>query len=50
VLFAVLFAWLLLDQQPTAIQGVGGLLVLAGIALVRADEREPVEEPVLAQA
>jgi Predicted permease, DMT superfamily len=49
VLFAVLFAWLLLGQQPTATQGVGGLLVLAGIALVRADEREPAAEPVLAQ-
>lgn len=39
VLFAVLFAWLLLAQQPTAVQAGGGLLVLAGVALVRADNR-----------
>jgi drug/metabolite transporter (DMT)-like permease len=39
VLFAVLFAWLLLGQTPTLLQGVGGLIVLAGIALVKADER-----------
>lgn len=37
VLFAVLFAWLLLGQQPTVVQAAGGLLVLAGVALVRAD-------------
>jgi drug/metabolite transporter (DMT)-like permease len=40
VLFAVLFAWLLLGQQPTPLQGIGGLVVLAGIALVKADERD----------
>jgi drug/metabolite transporter (DMT)-like permease len=39
VLFAVLFAWLLLDQQPSGLQLVGGVVVLAGIALVKADER-----------
>ena len=38
VLFAVLFAWLALSQQPTAVQLLGGVGVLAGIALVRADE------------
>ena len=38
VLFAVLFAWLALSQQPTAIQLLGGVGVLIGIALVRADE------------
>jgi drug/metabolite transporter (DMT)-like permease len=38
VLFAVLFAWLALSQQPTALQLLGGVGVLAGIALVRADE------------
>jgi drug/metabolite transporter (DMT)-like permease len=42
VLFAVLFAWLLLDQRPGLSQVVGGVIVLAGIALVRLDEREPV--------
>ncbi len=41
VLFAVLFAWLLLDQRPTALQAIGGVVVLGGIALVRAAEREP---------
>ena len=39
VLFAVLFAWLLLGQLPRPVQLVGGLLVVAGIALVRLGER-----------
>jgi drug/metabolite transporter (DMT)-like permease len=38
VLFAVTFAWLLLDQVPLPIQLAGGVLVVAGIALVRYDE------------
>lgn len=38
VLFAVAFAWLLLDEVPSRIQLLGGLLVIAGIALVRVDE------------
>jgi len=38
VLFAVLFAWLLLGQRLDATQGVGALLVVGGIALVRLDE------------
>jgi drug/metabolite transporter (DMT)-like permease len=38
VLFAVLFAWLLLGQSLEAVQLVGGALVLAGIALVRLEE------------
>ncbi|WP_305787109.1 EamA family transporter [Symbioplanes lichenis] len=38
VLFAVLFAWLLLGELPTLLQAVGGVFVLAGIALVRLDE------------
>jgi drug/metabolite transporter (DMT)-like permease len=38
VLFAVLFAWLLVGQLPTTTQLVGGAVVVAGIALVRADE------------
>jgi drug/metabolite transporter (DMT)-like permease len=40
VLFAVLLAWALLGQRPTGLQAVGGLVVLAGIALVKADERD----------
>ncbi|HKC27626.1 MAG TPA: DMT family transporter [Jatrophihabitans sp.] len=39
VLAAVLFAWVLLGQRPTAVQLLGGLVVLAGIALVHADEK-----------
>jgi drug/metabolite transporter (DMT)-like permease len=43
VLFAVLFAWLLLGQTPHPIQLAGGVLVVTGIALVRLDEpSEPV--------
>ena len=38
VLFAVLFAWLLLGELPTAIQLLGGALIVAGVALVRVDE------------
>ncbi len=40
VLFAVLFAWALLGQRPSLLQGVGGVVVLIGISLVKADERE----------
>ena len=48
VLFAVLFAWVLLGQQPTLLQGIGGLIVLAGITLIKADERdEPTKRPVV---
>jgi drug/metabolite transporter (DMT)-like permease len=38
VLFAVAVAWLLLGQALSAVQLVGGALVVAGIALVRLDE------------
>jgi len=38
VLFAVLFAWAFLGQMPTAMQLAGGVLILAGVALVRVDE------------
>lgn len=38
VLFAVLFAWLLLGQGLGAGQLVGGVLVLAGVSLVRLDD------------
>jgi drug/metabolite transporter (DMT)-like permease len=50
VLFAVLFAWLLLGQLPTVIQLIGGVLIVAGVALVRIDEMradDPVAEPVV---
>jgi hypothetical protein len=34
----VLVAWLLLGELPTLIQLGGGVLIIAGIAAVRADE------------
>ncbi|MDQ2797444.1 MAG: DMT family transporter, partial [Actinomycetota bacterium] len=43
VLFAILFAWLLLDQRPSSLQLIGGLVVLAGIALVRVADRDLAE-------
>ncbi|HEX7744504.1 MAG TPA: EamA family transporter [Micromonosporaceae bacterium] len=55
VMFAVLIAWLVLGELPTAVQLLGGALIVAGVALVRLDElRAPVEpgsgtpEPALA--
>jgi drug/metabolite transporter (DMT)-like permease len=36
--FAVLFAWILLHQTPTATQFAGGALILAGVIAVRLDE------------
>lgn len=47
VIFAVLIAWLLLGQLPTAVQLGGGALIVAGIALVRIDE---MRGPSLRQA
>ncbi|MEV6637416.1 EamA family transporter [Actinoplanes sp. NPDC051470] len=35
VLFAVLFAWLFVDELPTALQLGGGVLIIGGIVLVR---------------
>ena len=53
VLFAILFAWLLLGQLPSAVQFLGGAFILAGVTLVRADEMgstragdEPAESAV----
>jgi drug/metabolite transporter (DMT)-like permease len=51
VLFAVLFAWLLLGQLPGVLQLIGGVFVVGGVVLVRIDElrtpdssnREPVD-------
>jgi drug/metabolite transporter (DMT)-like permease len=51
VLFAILFAWALLDQRPSALQGLGAVVVLAGIALVRwGDQTDPerTNSPALA--
>jgi drug/metabolite transporter (DMT)-like permease len=38
VLFAILFAWLLLGQLPSVVQFLGGAFILAGVTLVRLDE------------
>lgn len=38
VLFAVLWAWLLLGELPGAIQLLGGVLIVGGVVLVRLDE------------
>jgi drug/metabolite transporter (DMT)-like permease len=59
VVFAVIFAWMFLAQLPTPVQVLGGVLIAAGVALVRLDELRnvpdaPIEvdvaprEPVLA--
>jgi drug/metabolite transporter (DMT)-like permease len=48
VLFAVVFAWVLLGQRLDAVQFVGGALVVAGIALVRLDEMRVPAAPVVA--
>jgi len=38
VLFAVVFAWVLLGQLPGIVQLVGGLFIVGGVVLVRVDE------------
>ncbi len=48
VLAAVGFAWLLLGQRPTAVQAVGGVLVVLGVGVVRAGEAVPAGEAVTA--
>ncbi|WP_019030881.1 EamA family transporter [Salinispora arenicola] len=45
VMFAVLIAWLVLNELPTVVQLVGGVLIVAGVALVRLDE--PQETPAV---
>jgi drug/metabolite transporter (DMT)-like permease len=46
VLFAVIWAWLLLGELPAPIQLLGGVLIVGGVILVRLDElRAPVAEP-----
>jgi len=49
VLFAVLFAWLILGELPTAIQLLGGVLIVAGVALVRLGERAPDPSDLVAE-
>lgn len=47
VVFAVLFAWLFLAQLPLPVQIAGGVLIVAGVGLVRLDELRgtPVTPP-----
>ncbi|WP_426245232.1 EamA family transporter [Nocardioides sp. LHG3406-4] len=39
VLFALVFAWLLLDELPRQVQVLGGVLILAGVVVVKLGER-----------
>lgn len=39
VLFALLFAWLLLGELPRGVQVTGGVLILAGVVVVKLGER-----------
>ena len=50
VVFAVLFAWLLLGEAPTIVQLIGGAFILSGVVLVRMDESRRGEDfgPVVA--
>jgi drug/metabolite transporter (DMT)-like permease len=40
VLFALVFAWLLLDELPAPVQFLGAAVVLAGVVLVKLGERD----------
>ena len=44
VMFAVLAAWVLLGEAVTVMQGVGGAIVLAGLALARYGDRSELDE------
>jgi drug/metabolite transporter (DMT)-like permease len=44
VMFAVLVAWLVLGELPTAVQLIGGVLIVTGVALVRLDELRPAAD------
>jgi drug/metabolite transporter (DMT)-like permease len=44
VLFAVLLAWILLDELPRPIQLAGGLLIVVGVACIRGDELRAGED------
>lgn len=50
VLVAILASWVLLSEQPTWAQAIGGVFILAGVILVRADEARHSESfgPVVA--
>lgn len=46
VLFAIVFAWMLLGQLPSDPQFAGGALILAGVTLVRLDEMRGAQREV----
>jgi drug/metabolite transporter (DMT)-like permease len=51
VLFALVFAWLLLGELPRGVQFFGGALILAGVVVVKLGERDiptaaPADTPV----
>ena len=50
VVAAVIFAWLLLDQLPGALQLVGGAFIVAGVVVVKLGERPPRADAVGAPA
>ena len=45
MLFAILFAWLLLGQLPSDLQFLGGAFILGGVVMVRLDELRPPPGP-----
>ena len=47
VVCAVVFAWVLLGQVPTATQFAGGALIIVGVSLVRMDELTTPDAPPL---
>ncbi|MGZ4489009.1 MAG: EamA family transporter [Nocardioides sp.] len=47
VLFALVFAWLLLGELPHAVQFLGGALILVGVVVVKVGERDPALLPPL---
>jgi len=49
VLFAVAFAWLFIGQVPTVLQAIGGVVVVAGVALVRLGELRGTPRPPAAE-
>ena len=46
VFFAVLYAWLLLGQTPSALDFTGGAFTLGGVILVRIDETKRSAERI----
>jgi drug/metabolite transporter (DMT)-like permease len=45
VVAGVTFAWLLLDQLPGLLQLLGGVLIIAGVIVVKLGERPPAPRP-----